>query len=91
MAAHAGELIKKPLGLYLSAMQLDGEDGYLNANYPANVVSHARARAMLGGVSNPAKLGFFERLVMRLATKSNEYVSTISDDKIQSFFEAFDA
>ncbi len=85
---YASQLKQKPLGLFVSGMAPEGVQGYLDANYPKDVVAHAKATALLGGVSDPKKQGFFERLVMSLITKKADYVNTISEEKIARFAEA---
>lgn len=85
---HADVLATVPLGLFISGMSPEGVQGYLDANYPKAVTAHAKTTAMLGGAFDPAKAGFFERLVMRLITKTTDAVSTISAEKIEQFAEA---
>ncbi len=85
VAANADALKKLKLGLFVSGMAADGEEGYLTQNYPADVVSHATAKAMLGGIADPKKENMFEKLVMRIVTKSGKYTNTISDEKINGF------
>lgn len=85
---HADALKATQLGLFVSGMSPEGIQGYLDANYPKEVAAHAKSVAMLGGAFDPAKAGFFERLVMRIITKNADAVSTISDEKIDQFAEA---
>lgn len=84
---HAAQLMGKRIGLYVSGLQPDGEEGFLTANYPKELVAHASAKAMLGGIADPSKESFFERLLMRVITKSGAYKSTISEEKIGQFAE----
>lgn len=85
---NAEALCKAPLGLFVSGLAPDGEERYLTENYPAEVVAHAKAKAMLGGIHDPKKESLFERLVMRIIVKSSTYTSTVTDDKIAAFVEA---
>lgn len=85
---HADELKAKTLGLFLSGMAEDGAQGVLEANYPKDVVAHAKAAALLGCVFDPAKGNFFERFIIRAIAKTSAYTDTISDEKIKQFAEA---
>lgn len=85
VAKNEAALKQVKLGLFVSGFAPEGEEGYLTKNYPADVVSHATAKAMLGGIADPKKENVFEKLVMRIATKSGGYTNTISDEKINGF------
>lgn len=90
-AEHKDALMNKTLGLFVSGISPEGAQGYLDANYPKEVVAHAKAKAMLGGAFDPAKTNFFEKLVMRVVTKQAAYTSTISDEKIGQFAQEMEA
>ena len=85
---NADALKKVQLGLFLSGMQNDGEDSFLKMNYPEEITAHAKAVALLAGISDPSKGNFFEKLVMRIVTKKSVYVNTISDEKVAAFADA---
>lgn len=85
---HAEKLKAKPLGLFLSGMADDNAAGVLDANYPKDVVAHAKVKAQLGCIFDPTKGNFFERFVIRAIAKTSAYTNTISDEKIKQFTEA---
>lgn len=85
---HADELKAKPLGLFLSGISDNDPIGYLDSNFPKDVVAHAQAKGLLGGVFDPAKASVFEKLIMRMVAKKSTYTDTISDEKIKRFVEA---
>jgi hypothetical protein len=41
----------------------------------------------LGGIFDPKKAGFAERLIMKAAAKLSDYSDTIDNDKIEKFVE----
>lgn len=88
VALHAAALKTTRLGLFVSGLSPEGIEGYLSGNYDKDVVAHAAATAMLGGAFDPAKGSFFERLVMRLITRTAKSTNTISDERIDGFAEA---
>lgn len=90
-AQHADILKTKTLGLFLSGINQEGMPNYLDANFPKEIVTHAKATAMLGGVFDPAKAGFFEKLIMRAVAKKSTYTNTLSDEEIKRFMEALRA
>ncbi len=85
VSENADALNRIKLGLYVSGMAQEGEEGYLTGNYPQEIVARAAAKAMLGGIADPKKENLFEKLVMRIVTKSGQYKNTISDEKINAF------
>ena len=85
IAQNAGKLCGKRLGLFISGMSKgDGADIF-KANIPDEVIQAAKAACILGGVFDPEKANFFERLVMKAVSKQSGYMSTISDEDINTF------
>ena len=89
IAQNADDLCKKKLGLFISGMSEDESSGNetFKANVPEEVLQAAVVKGILGGVFNPEKANFFERLIMKAITKQSGYVSNISDEKISRFAE----
>ena len=90
-AQHADALKAVTLGLFVSGLSPEDVQAVLDANYPKDVATHAKAAMTLGGAFQPDKAGFFERLAMRVITKTAEATSTISDEKIDRFAEVMRA
>ena len=90
-AQNAAALCEKKLGLFLSGFSEKEEKKSFEANFPAEVLNAAKAANLLGGIFDPKKAGFFERLVMKAVTKQSGYISTIDDDKIAKFAETMQA
>ena len=88
IAQNADVLKEKRLGLFLSGMSASDGNEVFSANVSEDVLKAAKARCALGGIFDPKKSNFFERLVMKMVTKKSEYVSTISDEKISKFVDA---
>ena len=84
---NAGVLAKKRLGLFISGMGTENEEGVINSAFPSELVKAAKAANVLGGIFDPAKSGFFARLIMKAVTKQSGYVCNINDEKIAQFVE----
>ena len=91
LAQNADELCKKKLGLFISGFSESEEEKIFKDCMPNELLQAAKAAKVLGGIFDPAKFGFFERLVMRIVTKQSGYTSTINDEKIKKFVEAMKA
>jgi menaquinone-dependent protoporphyrinogen oxidase len=91
MALYADSLKGKKIGLFLSGIggrDEKSERTYINNNFPDVILKASKVSFVLGGVFDPKKAGFFERLIMRIITKTPDYINTISDKKIALFAEA---
>jgi menaquinone-dependent protoporphyrinogen oxidase len=84
-AQNAAILKTKTLGLYLACLAEGDGEKYFEANFPPELVSAAKAKALLGGVFDPAKTSWLDTLVLKLVTKKKEYHSTINSEKIEAF------
>ena len=91
VARNADALRGKKLGLFLSGLEADKEKEYFDANFPADILRAAKAAGFLGGIFDPQKAGFVERLVMKAVAKQSAYVNTIDDSKIDQFVKALKA
>ncbi|MCL2532209.1 MAG: flavodoxin domain-containing protein [Oscillospiraceae bacterium] len=85
LAQHADMLMQKQLGLFASGLLPAEEQKIFADNVPPQLLAHAKAAMLLGGVFDPAKANFATRLAMKAATKQSGYVSTIDNDKIAEF------
>ncbi len=88
---HQEALKAAVLGLFVSGLAPEGAKGYAEANYPKDVAAHAKVTEMLGGAFEPSKAGLFERLMMRVITKTSQATNTIAQEKIDRFAEAMRA
>jgi menaquinone-dependent protoporphyrinogen oxidase len=87
--SHNSEALRsKRFGLFISGMDTDNEKDVLAAAYSKELVQSAKTASLLGGIFDPDKAGFFERLIMRIVTKKSEYINTIDDEKIAEFVKA---
>jgi len=82
-------LSEKKIGLFLSGMETggDNEKTYFEANFPPELLQAAQAKTLPGGIYDPKKAGFFERLIFKLAAKQSEYSDIIDNGKIKRFAE----
>ena len=81
-------LLNKQIGLFVSSMTQGKYEQAFSTNFPADLLSAAKATANLGGIYDPGKAGFFERIIMRIVTKGSKYISSISDVQIKLFVSA---
>jgi len=81
-------LKEKKLGIFLLGLDKKGKKKYLEANFPQVLLQTAKATGFFGGVFDPKKAGVMVRLLMRIITKTPNYISTIDNDKIDKFIEA---
>ena len=87
VSQNTSALLEKKLGLFLSGMGESGEKEYFEKNFPPDILQAAKALSFLGGIFNPQKANFIERLIMKVVTKQSGFVSNISDSKIERFVE----
>jgi len=82
---NAQALQSKKLGLFLCGLDASKENECFTDNFPDDIIKAAKAKAFLGGVYDPKKAGFAERLIMKAVTKHSEYKDAIDDKKIEQF------
>jgi len=87
-AQNSNTLKTKNLGLFASGMSKSESDKVFSENIPAEVLQVAKATMLLGGIFDPKKANFAERLIVRVVTKQSGYVDTIDDEKIAEFVKA---
>ncbi|MCL2576471.1 MAG: flavodoxin domain-containing protein [Defluviitaleaceae bacterium] len=87
LSQNADTLRQKKLGLYVSSISADEEQKVFADNVPNDVLQSAKAAVFLGGIYDPKKAGFAERLIMKAAAKLSDYRDTIDNDKIEKFAE----
>jgi len=83
------EILKgKKLYLFASGMSKSESDKFFVENVPAELMQVAKASMLLGGMFDPKKANFAERLIMKIVTKQSGHIDAIDDDKIETFAEA---
>lgn len=87
LAQNTDALHDKRLGLFLSGMDPSRETEFFDTNFSHEILQAATAKSFLGGVFDPQKAGFMERLIMKAVAKQSAYTNTILDDKIGQFAE----
>ena len=81
-------LRNKKLGLFISGLDPSLEKVYFDKNFSADILKTAKAKFFLGGILDPKKFTFLDRLMMKIAKKNTRYVNTIDDGKIEQFVKA---
>lgn len=77
---HLDTLLKKRVLLFLCC----GTEAF-QANFPEKLVQHAVMKSVLGAELTMAKLGFFERLIVKIVSKGKGDFSNIHTDVIAAF------
>lgn len=87
VSQNAKELKMVKLGLYLSGMGPEPEkyNAYFEGNFPSDILYSASAKEFLGGIYDPKKAGFIDRMIYKAVSKQSDYVNTISDAGIDEF------
>jgi len=88
LSAHADALQQKRLGLFASGLLPAEEQKIFADNVPPQLLAHASSAMLLGGVFDPTKANFAERMVMKVVAKHSGVVNTIDGDKIVAFVQA---
>jgi len=81
----------KRLGLFFAGMDADKQAEFLANNYPAEVLDHAITAEHIGGIFDPKKTNFAERLIMKAAAGKSDFQDTINDERIVAFVDALSA
>jgi len=88
LTQNTDELSKKKLALFASGMGEPDNDEAFKSNVPEAILQASTVSSILGGIYDPKKFNFFERLIMKIVTKQSGYFSNITDEKIKKFIEA---
>ena len=88
LSQNAEVLRQKRVGLFVSGMSTGEEQAVFAGNVPHDVLQSAKTAVFLGGIFDPKKVNFAERLIMKAAAKHSAYTETIDDGKIGQFVAA---
>ena len=88
VSQNEGVLLQKKLGLFISGIGEGDGMGYFKKSYPNGVLQNAKATGLFGGIFDPRKANFLERLIMRIITKQSGIVNNINEEKIDQFVGA---
>jgi len=87
LAKNSDTLKKKKLGLFLCGLQSDEEKQFFASNFSPDILAAAKATSFLGGIFDPKKAGFMERLTIKAVTKLTDYADKIDNVQIERFTE----
>lgn len=80
------ELKEKNIGLFICGMQEgDSINMEINQNFPKELIEMATVIKHFGGEFNFSKMNFFEKLIVKIITKTSSNKSNILNDNINSF------
>jgi len=86
--AQSSNILKtKKLGLFACGMSKSESDKVFTENVPDELLQATKASMLLGGIFDPEKANFAEKLIMKAVTKQSGYIDTIDDEKIEKFVE----
>ncbi|MCL2854748.1 MAG: flavodoxin domain-containing protein [Defluviitaleaceae bacterium] len=83
LAENIDVLYTKRVGIFLSGL-LESQE-YWQENFPPRLLADAKAAAFMGGIFNPKKTNFVERIAVKAVAKITTHTSTIGDKKIAEF------
>jgi len=81
-------LLEKRVGIFLSCASPDGD--YFTPNFSPELVKHAEGKALVGGRIDMAKMNGFERLIIKMISKSQGGMNPeINLEAIEAFAAIF--
>ena len=85
-------LKEKEIGLFICGMQ-EGEtiNNEIIENFPPELINIAVTKSHFGGEFNFDKMSFFEKLIVKIISKTNSSKSNILSDNIHNFAEAINS
>lgn len=88
--ANLKQLLSKNVGLYLcaGAQKEEEREQELNANFPQELLSHARAKDILGYAYAFDKMRFLDKVIMKKIKGDSISVEEFFDDKLAAFAKA---
>ena len=78
-------LKKKKLGIFLCGLQAEEEKRVFASNFSPDILAAAKATSFLGGIFDPKKAGFLERLTIKGVAKLTDYADKIDNVQIERF------
>ena len=88
LSANAEILCKKKLGIFACGINKSKSNEVFKANVPDAVLAATTAVCLSGGVFNPERASFFEKLIIRIVTKQKGAINNINGENILEFAEA---
>ena len=88
LSQNAEVLCKKKLGLFACSMSKSESTEVFKTNVPDDVLAATTAVCATGGIFNPEKANFFEKLIIRIVSKQKGHINNISGENILEFAEA---
>ena len=87
LSENADALLKKTIGLFLSGMDIDDKKikAYFESNFSPELLQTAKAKTIPGGIYDPKKANFAERVIFKLAAKQSAYSDKIDNGEIARF------
>ena len=85
LAKNSDTLKKKKLGLFLCGLNPEEEKRFFASNFSPALLAAAKATSFFGGIFDPKKVGFMERLIIKAVAKLTDYADKIDDLQIERF------
>ena len=82
-------LVQKKVGLFLCCASAAEAQKYFVGNFPVKLVSSAVITETFGGEARVDKMGFFFKLILRIAMKGDYSSLQIAYDNMERFAESF--
>ena len=82
-------LRKKRVGIFLCCAQTDQTDKLFTANFPAELLDHAKAMKVFGSEARLEKMKFLDKTILKAVAKGDFSSFKISHENIDKFAEIF--
>lgn len=76
-------LLEKPLGLFLSCMEVDKAQEQFDNAFPEPLRKHALSCKLTGGEFNFDRMNFIEKMLIRKISGVNESISRINENSVK--------
>lgn len=77
------ELMKKKIGLFIGCYTAADTEGYLEQFFSQELLQHAKAKGMLGGIMQYEKMNFIFRKIFQMMKKNEDFNKKFKEPKIE--------
>ena len=85
--ANISVLTQKNIGLFLCCALTEQSDEFFTTNFPAALLSHAKARSVFGSEARLAQMKFVDKMIIKAVTKGDFSKFKVSDASIAEFIK----
>ncbi|MEG0919102.1 MAG: flavodoxin domain-containing protein [Anaerovoracaceae bacterium] len=78
-------LKSKKVGIFLCCASMDEADKYFESNFPEDLLRSAKVVKAFGGEARVDKMGFMDKMIVKVATKGNPQGLKINRESLDEF------